>query len=91
MINCACDNAVREIRHAVIDRANFACRIQARLPPANADDLLREPPLAQRKSNRATNQSHADNGYRVVLGHVGILNVRSQVGEGAIAAANDST
>ena len=66
----------------MIDRADLACRIQARLTPADTDDLLRKPPLAQRQSNRPSDQTNADNGYRVVLDHAGILKTNRPSDEG---------
>ena len=66
----------------MIDRANLARSIQARLTPTNTDDLLRKPPLAQRQSNRPSEQTNADNGYRVVLDHDGILKTNRPSDEG---------
>lgn len=76
-------NAVRQIRNSVIDRTDLASHVETLLPAPDANDLLGQLSLAKCQTNRATNQSHADDGYRFILDHVRILNRTRRVGEGA--------
>jgi hypothetical protein len=75
-----------EIGHAIVDGPDFSSGIKALLTPANAHDFVREASLAKRKTDRPANQSYSDNGYRIVLGHVGILEGDGRLSEGATAS-----
>ena len=70
----------------MIDRPDLPCRIETGLPPADADDVAREFPFPQCQSDRATDQPDADDGYRIVLSHAGILKAAAAIRRGARSA-----